>query len=581
MTIKVQNNSIPEMNYHWFVHIGSLEESFIEDLKKIMEQNRIIERIWSRDYTVWKPAPKEIIDRLAWLDLPNTMNKSEITDHLLSFAKSIKKEGYTNALLLGMGGSSLAPEVFSKIFHTKSGFLKLGIVDSTDPEMIRNVQKSVNLKKTLFIVSSKSGSTVETLSAFKFFYKQIVQIVGKNEAGKHFVAVTDPESGLAKMAQIYGFRETFLNEPNVGGRFSALSYVGIMPAVLIGMDLKLLFEKALQAMKESSPPCDLKNILHYTLGVLIGSMALNGRDKLTIILSPKIESFGDWLEQLIAESLGKEGKGVLPVVNELLDSIDEVGLNRFFIYIKLNTDNTYNTLIGRLMERGYPLVQIELNDIYDLGGQIFIWEMATAIAGYILKINPFDQPNVESAKALAKHTLDDYKNAGSLKYPVPIYSSPSLDIFGINKVSSIREALEWLLKQAQNGSYICIQAYVCPNKTINVNLEEMRKILRKKTKLAVTVGYGPRYLHSTGQLHKGDSGKGLFIQMVAKPPVNDLPIPDEITSDTSSATFGILENAQALGDRSALLDAKRNVLTFLLKSSTEKCIKEILQAITT
>ena len=562
MSIKVQDNSISESTHYWSVHIGSYETSFIEDLNKVLEQNHIIERIWSSDYTVWKPTPNDIKDRLAWLTLPETMNKPEILDHLLTFAQEIKKDGLNQAVLLGMGGSSLAPEMFSKIFYTKTSLLKLEVLDSTDPNMIQKLLKSLNLKKTLFLVSSKSGSTVETLSAFKFFYNRMVQSIGKNKAGKHFVAITDPESELATLAQKYGFHEIFLNEPHVGGRFSALSYVGIVPAALLGMDLTLLFNTALQTLKEMQSSFDLKNILAYTLGILIGSMTLNGRDKLTIIISPKIKYFGDWLEQLVAESLGKEGTGILPVVNESLESMNEIGLDRFFVYLKLTTDNTYNAFVDLLEEHGHPLIRITLNDIYDLGGQLVIWEMATAVAGNILKVNPFDQPNVESAKVLAKHIIEDYKTAGSLKYPVPVFSSPLLDIFGITKVSSIKEAIELLLKQSQNRSYISIQAYLAPDKNTEKNLKNIQVALRKKTRFAVTVGYGPRYLHSTGQLHKGDSGKGLFIQIMATPPENDLLIPDEINSATSSITFGILENAQALGDRTALIEAKRPVLTF-------------------
>jgi hypothetical protein len=405
--------------------------------------------------------------------------------------------------------------------------------------------------RTLFLVSTKSGGTVETLSFFKFFYNWTAEALGDDAAGEHFVAITDPGSKLAELAHRYHFRATFLNDPNIGGRYSVLSYFGLVPAALVGVDVETLLQQALTMACNCEPcncPVDGDNNGAW-LGAVLGELALAGRDKATFVLSPHIESFGDWVEQLIAESTGKEGKGILPVVGEELGSPDVYGDDRLFLYLRLDGDDSYDAAVQALEGAGYPVVQLRLRDLYDLGEQFFLWEMATAVASYRLGINPFDQPDVEAAKVLARGAVAAYAETGKLPEDVP--ATPAAG-----------ELIGFLLA-AQAGDYIALQAYVQPTAEIDAALQALRWRLRQRLKLATTVGYGPRFLHSTGQLHKGDTGNGLFIQITAESP-HDVPIPDEAGSAESSMTFGVLEMAQALGDKKALTAAGRRVIRFHL-----------------
>jgi transaldolase/glucose-6-phosphate isomerase len=332
---------------------------------------------------------------------------SENLGRLQTFAQDVRNAGYTQAVLLGMGGSSLAPEVFQNTFgaHQRNdagrGWLELTVLDSTDPGAVSALAERLNQAKTLFIVSTKSGGTVETHSFFKFFYNRVAEIVGTDKAGAHFVAITDPGSKLADLAEKYHFRDVFLNDPNIGGRYSALSHFGMVPAVLIGVDV----EKLLHRAKRMVCNCQGCNCVIGgdnscgRLGVVLGELARAGRDKLTLITSPAIAGFGDWVEQLIAESTGKDGKGILPVVSETLGPPEAYGSDRLFVYLKLKDDETHDTAVKALEDAGHPVVRLLLDDPYDLGGQFFLWEMATAVAGSRIGINPFDQPNVEAAKA--------------------------------------------------------------------------------------------------------------------------------------------------------------------------------------
>lgn len=528
--------------------LGGYQSSVNRSLLEVREK-RVMERIWERDYTVWKSEPKEITNRLGWLESPAVM--CEHAAHFRAFVDAIKAEGFEQVLLLGMGGSSLAPEVFSKIFgNAKTGLAKgLSVLDSTDPQAVLAAEKSLDLTKTLFIVSTKSGGTVETFSFFKYFYNRVAERVGAEKAGRHFIAITDPGSRLADVAAQYCFRETFLNDPNVGGRYSALTYFGLIPAALVGVDVERLLDRA-QVMTCNTDGCNCPvdgNNFGGQLGTVIGELAKAGRDKLTFVLSPKIESFGDWVEQLIAESTGKEGKGILPVVGEPLGSPDVYGDDRVFVYLKLAGDSTHDEKIQALENAGHPVIRLLLDDAYDLGGQFFLWEMATAVAGARLGINPFDQPNVEAAKILARKMVAEFTEKGRL----PKSESAPLTA----------AALKDFLAQAGPGAYIAIQAYIQPTADTDRALLAFRTRLRDSTKLATTLGYGPRFLHSTGQLHKGDAGKGLFIQFSTQP-VDDVTIPDEAGKPNWTLTFGKLKTAQALGDAQALRDAGRKVIHF-------------------
>ncbi|MBN1642781.1 MAG: bifunctional transaldolase/phosoglucose isomerase [Anaerolineae bacterium] len=526
-----------------------------------MRQDDVIRRIWAHDYRLWKPDPAEITNRLGWLDIAERM--VEQVDCLQALADDVWAEGYRQTLLLGMGGSSLAPEVFAKTLAGETDYLDLHVLDMTDPDAVLAQAKRLELPQTLFIVSTKSGRTVETLSFFKRFYTWLVEDVGPEEAGRHFVAITDPGSRLATIAREYDFRTIFFNDPNIGGRYSALSYFGLAPAALIGVDLDTLLDRAL-TMACNCEACNCMeggNNAGALLGATISELAAHGRDKLTFVLSPEITAFGDWVEQLIAESTGKEGRGIVPVVGEPLGPPDVYGTDRTFVYLRLDGDDTYDAAVHALQDAGQPVLRIRLRDRYDLGQQFFLWEMATAVAGHRMGINPFDQPNVEAAKRRASEMVERFREEGTL----PEGERTPLE----------RETLLAFLDHAQEGDYVALQAYIEPTPERDLALQRLRSLIRDRYRLATTVGYGPRFLHSTGQLHKGGAGNGLFIQLTDDS-VHDVPIPDEAGAATPSISFGILEEAQALGDQQALLDAGRRVIRLHLGSHVIENIEHMI-----
>lgn len=559
----------------------TLVETSIEQLKK----ERIIQRIWQHDYTVWKPEPTEITNRLGWLHSPTDLMAH--LDDLQTFVNEIRSEGFTQALLLGMGGSSLAPEVFRKMFGVKDGYLNLAILDSTVPEAILSYANQFDPKKTLYIVSTKSGSTIETLSFMKFFYNQTLKRVGKEEIGNHFIAITDAGSGLETLAKELKFRRIFRSDPNVGGRYSALTHFGLVPAALLGIDLKKLLERAQSIAQKCKGYRELSDGDNpgALLGAILGELALQGRDKVTFITSRKLEPFGVWLEQLIAESTGKEGVGIVPIIDETVSQPEAYANDVIFIHLQLKGDTSADAIIHSLIEHGHPVVQVNLNDCYDLGGEFFRWEMATAIAVYFLKINPFDQPNVESAKILARKMVAAYQKSGHLPEPAATLQLDNLSIFTEDEVKSLKKSLQKFLAKANPGtdggkgrSYVAIQAFIHSTEKTDRALQEFRAIIQKKHRLATTIGFGPRFLHSTGQLHKGDAGNGLFIQLT-ETPSEDISIPDKAGEDFSSITFGVLALAQALGDRQALLDAGRRIIRFHFNNDTVNGIKQLIEAL--
>jgi transaldolase/glucose-6-phosphate isomerase len=534
-------------------------QSKIENALVELRDEKVISRIWAHDHTVWKSDPEEIANRLGWLHLSEIM--SDNIKRIEALAGEVRGSGYTDALLLGMGGSSLAPEVFRKTYGVKKGYLNLAVLDSTDPGTVLTHAERLDPARTLFIVSTKSGTTVETLSFFKFFYNCVKSSLGEKQAGKNFIAITDPGSPLIELAERYHFRECFLNDPNIGGRYSALSYFGLVPAALIGMDIKTLLDRAMtMACNCESCNCPVAGNNHGgRLGVVLGELAKAGRDKVTLIISPKIASFGDWVEQLIAESTGKEGKGILPVVGEQVGSPAVYGEDRLFISLRLEGDKANDALITALENAGHPVLYISLHDAYDIGGQFFLWEMAIAVAGYRLGINPFDQPDVEAAKILARKIATEYRKKGSLPDEEPAFNGEVMAVYGEVKADSPESALESFLDKTKPGAYVALQAYVQRTAEMEVLLGIFRTSLRDRFRLATTVGYGPRFLHSTGQLHKGDAGHGLFIQFTTDDR-RDAAIPEEAGSSDSSITFGVLKAAQAIGDRQALLDRGRKVI---------------------
>ncbi len=518
--------------------LGKYQEAVDAALQKLENEN-VVERIWQRDHTVWRPTPEEIENRLGWLDAPEKMKA--IIPEIERFVDEVCKAGYQEALLLGMGGSSLAPEVFAKAFGQAEGYLDLRILDSTDPGAVLAEARRIDPANTLFIVSSKSGGTLETLSGFKYFYGQVMAGIGEEKAGEHFVAITDPESKLADMGKRYGFRRVFEGDPNIGGRYSALSHFGLVPAALVGVDLATLQQRA-EAAANQSRSIDSPAV---RLGALLGSLAEAGRNKLTLVLPEQIASFGDWVEQLVAESTGKEGKGILPVVGETMGKPEAYGEDRLFVAIQLSGEREAD--LQTLERGGHPVVQLSLDDVYSLGEQFFLWEMATAIAGYLMGIHPYDQPNVEAAKELARKMTAAYLETGEL---------PKGNTETLNPQRFIEH-----LKSGKKGDYVAIQAFVRPIEKTSAALKELQKSIRNYTRLATTVGYGPRFLHSTGQLHKGDSGQGLFVQLISSVK-EDALIPNEVGKAEGKISFGVLKQAQALGDAQALRDAGRRVISF-------------------
>ena len=548
-------------------NLFNLEPKVQATLTKLRSE-KVLARIWEHDHTVWKEEPTEISNRLGWLHSPEVMRKA--VPEITAFVEEIRSEGFTHALLLGMGGSSLAPEVFYKTFGVKPGHLDLAVLDSTSPGAVLAFDRQLDPRKTLFIVSTKSGGTVETFSFFKYFYNRVVAQVGTERAGQQFVAITDPDSGLVETASKHGFRKTFLNDPNIGGRYSALSYFGLVPAALIGVDISKLLQRAAEmafARDERGQPAEGDNTGVW-LGAIMAEATLNGRDKLTFILSRPIASFGAWVEQLIAESTGKEGTGILPVVTEPVGAPAVYAEDRLFVHLQESGDTTHDQTVAALQEAGQPVISLQWRDQYDLGGEFFRWEIATAIAGWRLRINPFDQPDVEAAKVLARKAVSEYHERGSLPKLRPTLQADGITVYSSNGGHSLRDTWQHFLAQAQEESgkpggrsYIALHAYVKPKPATEEALTFLATRLRDRFGLASTYGYGPRFLHSTGQLHKGDAGKGLFVQITEAVP-EDTGIPDAAGAEESTMSFGVLIMAQAHGDRQALLANRRKVIRF-------------------
>ena len=545
------------------VSFGKYQTAIEKSLNHISRE-RIIPRIWQKDHTVWRKDPTEISNRLGWLDCVEVTKKS--FSEINSFVEEIRKDGFTDALLMGMGGSSLTPEVFRFTFGVKKGYLDLHVLDSTHPETILEYENKLDPNKTLYIVSTKSGGTVETMSFMKYFFTSVSTKLGNEKASKHFIAITDPGSGLEETAKKLNFRKIFLNDPNIGGRFSALSLFGIVPAALLGIDLNKLFDEASKLIGECKKP-EVSDNSGAKLGGIMGSLAKEGVDKLTLIISPQIKYLGGWLEQLIAESTGKDGKGILPVDLEPTVPISEYGKDRVFVYLKIAGDNFFDKRVNEIKNAGFPLIEIEMENVYRLGAEFFRWEYATAVAGYVLDVQPFDQPNVESAKVAARAMMKEYQQKGRLPELKPALESEGIKVFGDIKADNLAEAISsFLSKCEKDKSYISIQAFLKPDDKTWQQLQLFRLKILQKYKVATTLGYGPRFLHSTGQLHKGDGGNGYFIQLISNYS-KEAAIPNTAEEKNSSVSFGTLIKAQSLGDRQALLENQRAILRIELNDS--------------
>ena len=494
-----------------------------------LTESRAVERMWACDHRLWKQDPTDIANRLGWLTIVEYMK--DRAEDLLTFGASAKKRGIRDVVLLGMGGSSLGPEVLRATFGSSNGFPRLWVLDSTVPGWIQQVTQAIDPARSLFILASKSGGTIEVMSLFAHFWELIHKTPG-HQGGEQFIAVTDPGTGLEKLAAEHGFWRIFTNPPDIGGRYSVLSYFGLVPAALMGIDVVRLLTRAItmaQACRTQSP---LERNPGADLGATMASLAQAGRNKITLISSPQITAFGLWAEQLLAESTGKEGTGLIPVANEPIVSPTAYGTDRLFVYLRLKGDQNrqLDRQIAGLARHGHPVLTLTLQDRYDLAGEFFRWEIATAVAGHLLGIHPFDQPNVQESKDNTARVLDTIQATGRLPKQT---------------TATAAQAAAQLKQQCRPGAYVAILAYTTPSFRMEQAIRSLRRALVSHHHVTTTAGYGPRYLHSTGQLHKGGPKSGLFLQLVDRM-IPDLGIPGK------PFTFRTLAQAQAAGDIQAL-----------------------------
>lgn len=523
----------------------------VTDAVTRLESDNVVSRILVSDHSVWRSDPTEITDRLGWLTIIAKM-RDEVRG-LRRFANEVRDDGIHHVVLLGMGGSSLGPEVIRRTFGSAPGFPELIVLDSTLPRAIIDVGNRIDPARTLFLVSSKSGSTIEPNSLYKHFRDAVEAAGAKGAPGDHFAAITDPGTSLAALAHTDGFRRLFENPPDIGGRYSVLSFFGLVPAALIGVDVDRLLDSASAAAADANSAMDIQRNPSAWLGAMIGAMAGKGLDKLTVVTSPSVASFGLWAEQLLAESTGKEGTGVIPIAGEPVLDPDAYGEDRVFVYLRVEGDDNAENDVAteRLAAVGHPVVRLSLADTYGICGEFFRWEFATAVIGAILDIHPFDQPNVQAAKDATNRVLADYATQGSLP------------------AAEAGDSLAGLLAGAKPGDYLVIMPYAKQTDGVDTALAQLRRQIMKRHRVATTVGYGPRFLHSTGQLHKGGPNTGLFLQLIVTHDP-DLGIPGERFS------FGTLADAQALGDLQALLEAGRRVARVHLGGDAEGGLLHLL-----
>jgi transaldolase / glucose-6-phosphate isomerase len=563
------------------VGLGRYEVEFQSALKKLDSKN-FITRMWKKDPTLWSsdPAHQRIVSNsLGWLTVAETMQQH--VGELVAFADEIGKAGFEFAVVLGMGGSSLCPEVLSRTFPKKEGHPQLYVLDSTVPAAIRHLEQKLNAGKTLFIVASKSGDTTEPQIFHRYFYERVKKVKG-DAAGENFIAITDPGTQLVKDAAHNHFRRVFLNMADIGGRYSALSYFGMLPFALMGGDVKPLLARAVHAMHACAGPVGIEENPGARLGAVLGSLAHGGRNKLTLITPPPLHSLGLWIEQLIAESTGKEGKGIVPVAGEPLGPPQVYGEDRVFVYIHTGSskDAAIEEKLSALEGAGHPVLRHLLHDPLDLGEEFFLWEFATATAGALLGIDPFDQPNVQESKDNTKRLLGEFVQSGALPQQSLIAADNILRVFGDVETrdalrrggSSLQEIIAAHLARVKPGDYVALTQYIEELNNYEALLREIRSAVREEQKVATTSGYGPRFLHSTGQLHKGGPDSGVFLQLTAGD-INDIEIPGEKFS------FGVLKQAQALGDFESLANRHRRAIRVDLGRDVEKGLRRLLALI--
>ena len=548
------SNQVPSMSLHLGKHHAAVDARLGSWCSE-----EIGRRMWDRDHTVWSYEPlPELTNRLGWLDLADSMQPRLSVFEALT--RSVIEDGYSQIVLLGMGGSSLAPEVFAAVFGSAPGNPALTVLDSTHPDAVCRVAREIDPASTLFLVSSKSGTTLETMSLFRTMWRRVSDV--SEQPGHSFVAITDPGSSLHDLAEDRGFRQVIDAPSDVGGRYSALSPFGLVPAALIGASVTRLLTRTKVMAEASSPTVPADENPGLVLGAVLGELALAGVDKVTFTTSPALAAFPAWIEQLVAESTGKNGMGILPVDSEPRVPPESYGNDRLFVNIELAGDDPPNNQVdlNAIAEAGHPVVRIELAERADLGQEMFRWEMATAAAGAVLGINPFDQPDVQLAKELAKRAMAE-----------PAGGSEAADggSISITDTAVLGQELDgWT--QVRAGDYVAIQAYLPPTSETVAALQRIRQTVGRRTGVATTLGIGPRFLHSTGQLHKGGPNTGRFLQLVDEPS-EDVAVPE------TDYSFGTLIEAQALGDYRALLQRDRRVLRINLGSDVAGGLRRLLE----
>ncbi|HYW74735.1 MAG TPA: bifunctional transaldolase/phosoglucose isomerase [Pyrinomonadaceae bacterium] len=559
--------------------------SLPDDLRRAVEsaldewdQQRKVARLWARDSSLWTNAAED--QWLGWLHIADEQLKT--VKRFTNFSAEVKDAGFADVLLLGMGGSSLCPEVLSKSFGKLDGYPQLHVLDSTDPAQVKSFADRIDPANTLFIVSSKSGTTLEPNIFKQFFFERANQATGDQAAGR-FVAITDPGSKLRAEAERDGFRKIFMGVPAIGGRYSALSDFGLAPAAAMGIDVATFLERTIP-MVRACGEASARNNPGVILGALLGTAHNHGRNKVSIIASAGIFDLGAWLEQLIAESTGKNGKGLIPVDREPLAAPDLYGDDRVFVYLRLESapDKAQDTAIEGLIEAGHPLVMISVPDAYNLGQEFFRWEIATAVAGSIIGINPFDQPDVEASKVATRKLTEAYERSGSLPDESPFFESAGIRLFADQanaaalKAAAGDESLSGYLKahlnRLQPHDYFALLAYIEMNESHEQKLEAARTAIRNQSRAATCLGFGPRFLHSTGQAYKGGPNTGVFLQITCDDG-NDLQVPEQ------KYTFGVVKAAQARGDFEVLNERGRRALRVHLGADVEGGLGQLEAAI--
>lgn len=556
-------------------------DSAIKKTSAKLDKEEFSARLWRKDPALWKSDPehqKIIRNALGWLDVPELMSGKAAELH--DFAEEVRKAGIHDVVLLGMGGSSLCPEVFAQTFHNESGYPRLHVLDSTIPAQISAIENRIDLVNTLFVVSSKSGGTVETLSHCAYFFAKVKERRDIT-AGRNFIAITDPGTNLEKLATEHHFRRTFLNPHDIGGRYSALSYFGLVPAALIGMDVKGLLERAIRMQHSAGSAIHSQANPAVGLGAVLGALQKAGQDKVTFIVSPPIATFGLWVEQLIAESTGKESTGLIPICDEPVGAPQDYGNDRVFVYLRLDdeADPSQDAAVEALEKSGAPIVRIAVAEPLDLGDEFMRWEIATATAGAVLGIDAFDQPNVQESKDNTGRLLKEFERSHTLPAEKPSAEHGALAIYcpqatmkALGAGADFDAILKGFIHLAKAGDYFATMAYVTPSLAVEREIGKIRVAVRDRFKIATTFGYGPRFLHSTGQLHKGGPNTGLFLQITQDHSDNP-PIPG------APYGFATLNQAQYLGDYEALQNHGRRVIRVHLHGEPETAMTALRHAI--